>query len=455
MTNVFLGRGAIVVENPPRGLKEALRVFRGSRYGGEYEDLFFMSQSGDTLSTLPGFVKRVSGQCKGARVYDERVPMPDANTELALSGADKAWHEVILASLKSGGGVVSVPDMFGDEGFVAAIARAYPRQGLADRGTPLTIVAANGRETARRMAQRLREIFPDRDVGRCTTGSYTDSDDIIVTTYGALRDVPRHLAGVFIGLDVTCDATSDKAEGVSGIRNAARWGVVSTSAGSCPVIGMETEGLFGPVVARATYRNAVDAGIGSPITVCWIPAPRPKAELGSAPLRTLEAIAIQRNPEMLGLIADTVRLTPNDVGCVVYTEFQDTMKKIAPLIPGIAEARIGMRVKERAETVADIACGTIRKAIVDRCVEHFGSSLSVVVVASCGSGDASGIPIPWKALNKEGDRSYIVDFRHEWDVVNGRPGVLAINDEARMRWYREMGFSQIAISEVSELPFIG
>ena len=455
-TTIFLGRGSVVVENPTRRIKEGLRSFNHSRDGGSYDDLFFMSQSGDTMSTLPGYAGRIMDLCPEAKIRDNRVPMPPAMLSEAVKGVDPAWHGVITSAINAGGGVVSVPEMLGSDGVASAIARAFQRQDLLDRGTPLTVIASRDRESAKRTALLLRNRLPDRDVGIWSSGSHTDSEDIIVTTYGAMGELPLHLAGVFIGDDLTYGYFRDRAEGVSSIRNAARWGVVSTPSGGCSCIGLEVEGLFGPIVAQATYRQAVESGIGVPITVCWMNAPAPNEPLGSAPLKVLEETAITRNMEMMRTLSDIVRLSPNDLGCIVFTEFVETLKKVASNMPsGLAEAHVKMPAKLRRETLADIKQGVIKKAIVNKGCEHFTSGhLGVFVVATCGTGDVSGVPIPWRRLKNKGDRSFIVDFRHDWDVNNGRPGVLARNDEARMRRYRDLGFNQIAISEVNQLPFV-
>lgn len=456
MTTVFLGRGAVIIENPTRRVKEGLRLFHHSRDGGFYEDLFFVSQSGDTMSTMPGYAGRILDLCPEAKVRDDRMPMPVALMGHAVEGVPEAWHKVIADAIKAEGGVVAVPEMFGSEGFAAAVARAFPRDALLDRRTPLTVIAARDRDSAKRTASLLREMLPGRDVGVWSSGSHTDSEDVVVTTYGAMGELPLSLVGIFIGDDLMFGNFKDRAESISGLRNAARWGVLSTPAGGCACIGMDIEGLFGPVVAQVTYRQAVESGIGVPITACWMEAPAPTVPTGSAPIEVMEEIAIRKNSDMLRMMSDIVRLTPNDVGCIVFTEQVETLKKLASVMPsGVVEAHAKMPAKLRRETLADIKAGEIRKALVNKGCDHFISGHGVMVVATCGIGDVSGVPIPWRRLGKDGERAFIVDFRHSWDVNNGRPGVLARNDEARMRQYRELGFGQIAVSEVSELPFVG
>ena len=109
--------------------------------------------------------------------------------------------------------------------------------------------------------------------------------------------------------------------------------------------------------------------------------------------------------------------------------------------------------KLRRVKLEDLSAGVIRKALVEE--RFFPSKLDqALVVCSCGGAD-SVYNIPWGAKTKEApDRKlYMVDFRHDWDVHNGRPGRLARNDDARKLRYRELGFSQI-LCDIEELPFL-
>ena len=54
-----------------------------------------------------------------------------------------------------------------------------------------------------------------------------------------------------------------------------------------------------------------------------------------------------------------------------------------------------------------------------------------------------------------GEPAYIVDFLHDWDIHNRRPGYLYRNDIARMTQYEQYGFAQYKFKRVEELPFLG
>lgn len=449
---VRIGRGAVIVENPPASLKDGLRRFVHRRGGGEYEDMYALSKDGKILVAPPGFASRIKRLIGRARIIDERRKMPEPALDSAISGCE-AWKDVIYKAVSACGGVVSVPDIFGEVGMAAAILRSFPRDALIERGTPLSVIAARDSSDARRIYRELAALLPDREVGLSLTSRYAESEDIIIAPYDAMYDIQTQYAGVFIG-DVSGDGNFGRwARNVSAIRTAARWGICSASFGGAVEVGMDVEGLFGPLVASASYEDAVRAGIGTPVTVVWIPCPAPLAALGSAPFKTLEDMATWRNDSFVKLVADIFGRVQSDEGCLLCTEQMDLARRVSALLPGVVELSGKTPAKERKAALDDIAGGTIRKAIVSsgcfpRHIDH-----GVMIVANCGSGEMSGWNIPWRHLKKPGEKTWLVDFRHDWDRHNGRPGRLALNDEARMRHYREMGFSQMTVDGVAQLPF--
>lgn len=456
---IHVGRGSVTVENPPKKLLEGLRRFKRVDDGsGEYEELYTLSLDGRVLVTLPGFAERVQELCRPDCVTrDERMPMPEPDLEAAMAGLPQCWADVVKRSVKLGG-VVGIPEMLGSVGMMAAILRAYPRDVLVERGTPLSIIATHDRESARRTATALRKLLPDRDIGISSLGSYTDSDDVVVTPYNGLKEVPCWPAGVFIGDDLPGVDFTKRAEGVSAVRNAMRWGLYTTAGGGCGGVDLALEGLFGHVNAEATYADAVNAGYAVPITVCWLPCPQPGVPLGSAPFRMLEAIAMQNNEEFCKLAAGIVNGVSSTRGCLLCSEHVALLKRVAKWLPaGTVAPQIHEKtpVKERRALLEDVANGTIRRALVSYGFFPLVSDHSVMVLATCGGGDIAGWRIPWRVAKSSGDRAYIVDFRHEWDLHNGRPGRLALNDEARMRRFRELGFRQMYVDDVSKLPFMG
>lgn len=448
---IRFGRCSVVVEEPPKSLLEGLRRFDGNK--GEYENLYSLSFNGQTLVTMPGFVQRVRSLCPGVRARNERHPMPVPNKEAAMAGLDKFWEGVVVKAVESDGGIVCIPDALGELDMTAAILRAFPHEALLYAGLPMSVVAVPDDEMAKAVVAKLQAVFPNRDIGRVSARRYSDADDILVATYGSLKNISCQPVGVFIACDLSGTDVKPYVESISMLRDAARWGICSTPLGDMPEDDMTLEGLFGHVVARATYSEAAEAGAVVPITVCWLPAPKP-TEFGRGPFELLEAKAMQDNPRFCDLVADIVQAVPSDVGVIVTTARRAFANKLAKRVSALVKYEGKVPLAQRRAIRNDLMDGVIRRAVVTYDVP-LASSLGVMILASCQGRSIAAKRIPWRKKTSERDRAFIIDFDHSWDMHNGRPGHLARNDNARATRYQELGFRQMSLDSVNQLPFIG
>lgn len=453
MALIHSGRSSVVVEDPPQSLLDGLRRFRRDGDEGEYENLYSLSFNGKTLVTMPGFVKMVKDLCPGARVKNVRRPLPPPSCDAAMNGIDAGWTKVVSDAVKSDGGIVCIPDVLGEIDMAAAILRAFPHDALLDCGLPMSIVAVPDDDAARTMSSRLQELLPGRDIGRVTTRRYSDADDILVTTYSGLKNIAYQPVGIFIACDLSGTDITPYVESISMIRDAARWGIYSTPLGEKPEDDMILTGLFGSVIASATYADAVKAGTAVPITVCWLPSPEPVA-FGRGPFDVLEANAMQENPNFCNMIADIVNSVSSDLGVIVSTNRKVVYDKLAGRVGGLALYTRKMPIAKRRVVRDDIANGIIRRVVATHDVP-LTPSHGVMILASCGGRNVAAKHIPWKRKTSPRDRAFIVDFCHDWDVHNGRSGVLDRNDAARIKRYQELGFNILCLESVNQLPFIG
>lgn len=102
---------------------------------------------------------------------------------------------------------------------------------------------------------------------------------------------------------------------------------------------------------------------------------------------------------------------------------------------------------------------TIRWRISDtpRTLKVDFPALDIVVNASGGGSEIVAKQIPGRASRRSDgkDMAYVVDFVHEWDVdENGKNGPLLSSDMSRRRSYRELGFEQITVDTIDDLPFM-
>lgn len=444
---IRLGRGSIVVERPDEQIKKTLKRFRHDT--GEYEDLFSLSSNGQVLATMPGFASRLQGL---GLVIDGRMRMPEPDLAAMAKGMSPAWNDVVAKAVKAGGGIIEIPGDLWVCDVVEAILRAYPRNRLLDRGTPMCVVAAENSKSCRALAEGIQKRVPQREVG-IMTSSGTDVEDVVVATYRNIRDIRMDTVGLFIGTGITPGfATFDRVGNISGIRNAARFGILEN--GMSVAQDIAVEGLFGPTVAAMTHAEAIRLGEAMPVTVCWLPCKRPNTNLGSTDPRLLEALSLQENPAVVDMVAKIAMETPDELGCLVLAETNAMAKRVRVKAPDLLTITHGGDIHARRnkfDGMKEVVAGNARKALlvsaVPKSAEH-----RVAVVANCHTAELKWFP--WRKKNGA-DKAYIVDFLHDWDVHNGRPGYLARNDEARKMLYRQMGFSQMTVGKVDELPFIG
>ena len=142
MTTVSLRRGAIVVTDPPSGLKDELTYWKRElvydekkhrrEMGGHYESLFV--EDGNRLITMPGFGHRVlSTLRKLGNTYtliDDRSPMPKPDMDKAFQGLYDYQLEPVGTMLASGGGILSAATGFGKTVMAAAMIRAFDPEQL-------------------------------------------------------------------------------------------------------------------------------------------------------------------------------------------------------------------------------------------------------------------------------------------------------------------------------------
>ena len=172
------------------------------------------------------------------------------------------------------------------------------------------------------------------------------------------------------------------------------------------------------------------------------------------------------------MVANLMKKIPEDKQVLCFTQWVQQMANIhdycrdIPYVHAQTHEGVGtigpITPKARKELYGKVESGEIRKVFATYVFRQGVDfpALDIVVNASGGGSDITAKQIPGRASRKsEGkDRAYVVDFLHEWDYeeVNGKrkPGPLMACDLARRRSYKDLGFEQITVESVDDLPFI-
>ena len=501
------GDGYLIVEPAfPDTLTKKLKYWRRSLdwdegsmrriASGQYEELYTVkswidpvtNQFRQQLVTLPGFAHRVKCALRDAgwkfTIKDERTPMPEPDFLKAMEGLRDYQVEPLYVALKSGGGIVSCPTGWGKGRLLKGIAAAYSRDTLALRGTPLTVIASPDKDITRKDYEEMVELLPGREVGLIMSGSMNRSDDVQVITLDSLHHINPEDVGVFICDEVHTAASDARAALINKMTKAAKWGVSATPTGRFDGKDLVSEGMFGPIVYTSTYKDAVKAGALVPIKVYWVKCPEPEMGIDKYlkyKMRTGRyRHGVWRNKARNETIAKILRMTPDKQQTLVIMQYLEQMNRLAELVNERTKmvhaetsadkiAKDGLQfmkavsTAERREIYKKMVTGEISQ-IMSTYVYKQGvnfPNLSIVIQAGGGGSDIVAKQIPGRESRKTADKevSYLVDFWHPWDTQRtekGRmvPGPVHADDKAREKAYTDLGFDQVWIDDVEQLPFV-
>lgn len=379
MTTVSLRRGAIVVTDPPSGLKDELTYWKREliydekkhrrEMGGHYESLFV--EDGNRLVTMPGFGHRVLSTLRKLgnpyTLIDDRSPMPKPDMDKAFQGLYDYQLEPVGTMLASGGGILSAATGFGKTVMAAAMIRAFDPEQLKLRGTPTVVFAAPDKDINYKNWQSLTKLLPDREVGLVMSGYRKFTDDVQVITLDSLHLINPDDVGILIVDEAHNAASAERADSISKFTNAIRWGVSATPTGRFDGGDLVLEGLLGPVVCTRTYQDAVKLGALVPIEVYWVKAPEPKvgvAYYNEYKTRdTKIRAAIINNPAYSKLVADLMKAIPDSRSALCFTQWINQMANIHAMCPEIAY--VHAQTKEGVGTIGPVSTKK-RKEIYDR-----------------------------------------------------------------------------------------
>ena len=504
--NLHWGDGYLVIEPVvPDELRKELRYWHrsigfdpqtGRRVAtGEYRELYQLDEHINEqqlfvqkMTTMPGFVHRIKSILKQEsypfNLIDERTPAPTPDIAASLQGLREYQYECAYTALMSGGGMVACPTGWGKTHIMGALCKAYPHEELLLRNTPTTVICAPDKEIVRKNYEDICEIMPERDVGIVMSGrKKVFSTDIQLITLDSLHHLDPADVGLLIADEVHSVASEGRAEALSTMTKAVRYGMSATPTGRFDGRDLVTEGLFGPVVYTRTYKQGVDDGALVPIRVLWLRLPEPSRGLDKyLAFKQRESRyrhGMYRDPMVQQTIVNLMKRIPEEMQTLCIMRHTEQLNFLAPYCPEMSyvhgeanaaalqkQARhnlTAIKKKERETLYDQFRDGEIRK-IFSTWVYKQGVNfpeLEVIVNAGGGGSDIVARQIAGReSRNIDGkEESWLIDFWHDWDTAkdkNGksRPGPLLSDDRSREKAYTELGFNQNWISSLDDIPFL-
>jgi superfamily II DNA or RNA helicase len=363
-----------------------------------------------------------------------------------------------------------------------AIINGYTAESLKTRGTPLTVVCTPDKDITAKNFRDLKATMPDRQVGLVMSGVKDFSDDVQVITLDSLHLLDPNDVGIIIVDEVHTAASDKRAEALLNFRKAARWGVSATPGGRFDGKDLVTEGLFGPVVYRRSYQEGVQDGALVPITVYWMECPEPHIKLDRY-LKFTSRIGryrhgVLKNNNRNTIIGQLLRDIPatKQILCIMqYLEQMDAIKSFCPPNVEIVHAETdadklaqypslhAITPADRREIYRRMEAAEIKRVLSTHVYKQGVNfpHLEVVINAGGGGSDIVAKQIPGRESRKTAakDRSFLIDFWHPWDQItteNNRrvAGPIHKDYQSREKAYSELGFEQVWIKDLAQLPLL-
>lgn len=451
------------------------------------EELSFNQETGmlgSRLVTLPGFAGKIADILadEGYEVnwIDRRTTPPKPDLHAAVKGLRDYQIDSGVDPILSGGGICTCPTGYGKTYLMAAVINAYSREDLQARGTPLVVVVTPGKDLAKKNYRSLCEILPaGRDVGLISSDAKRPSEDVQVVTPESMHHVPMEYAGIVI-YDEVHTLSAPRAESVMRAKRALRFGFSATPDGRFDGADVVVEGVFGPIVHRKTFRQAVEERAISPVRVVWLTAPAPGNWRDFSTRDARYRHGLWRNARFHQDINQLLTsVIPADWQTITIADKLEHLNSLAAHIPDTVQFAHGtssgaeltkkkfhnlspVKRKDRERIYEELESGELLRAAatgIYRVGVDFPELRVIVNVAGMGSKIIAGqLPGRTSRLSDSKEYGYIVDFWHPWDQttrdgMNYKPGGILKDDMKREQVYSDLGFEQAHFSSLEDVEW--
>lgn len=223
-------------------------------------ELFFRQPDGSLLAPA-GLTARISEflRLHGYTIrYEDlrtrRLPEPVYENLLPLR---EKQDEVLAAVLTSDCGIVEVPTGGGKSFMIRQLCMLFPKSRI--------IIACYSKDIVLQFYAELKEILPPDQIGMVGGGRRETDRRVICCVDRSLMACDLDNVDIFIYDEVHRAAAEQTKQVIARAWNARMWGFSASPTGRSDKADLETEAMFGPVVARLTYQEVQQTGSIVPI----------------------------------------------------------------------------------------------------------------------------------------------------------------------------------------------
>jgi superfamily II DNA or RNA helicase len=417
--------------------------------------------------SLPGFAGLIRDKLKefgcDVNIIDSRGKRPDYDLRKALSVLLNYQYECAHVALWSGGGVICCPTGWGKTYIIASLIKGYSHEDMLARDTRLSLEITPGEDLVRKNWEDLVELLPERDVGLVGGGVKQYSDDVQVVTPESMKNIEIEQAGIVI-YDEVHTLTTGRADQVMRGDRAMRYGLSATPTGRYDNSDKVITSVFGPIIYKRTYQQAVDDGAILPIKVIWLYAPAPEPHREYKTKDGAYRNGLWTNKKFAEFFGELWASFDPELQILAVADKLKQLEYFGAYAEGTIQVHGKTPKKKRKEIYNELRDGELLRAMstgIYRQGVSFPHLTALVNLAGMKSEIIAG-QLPGRTSRKGEGKTcgYIIDFWCPWDIITNeetgveKPGFILKDARSREKTYNEIGFEQQWIQDLNELQIV-
>ena len=355
----------------------------------------------------------------------------------------------IAHMIHSEGGIIEAPTGWGKSYVLAYFVSLYPDATIAVVAPSLDILHTLQREFEKRGLKVGMVHKCSRQIQRIT-----------LCSAASLHKLNPYKLNMCIFDEVHRAGGPHTSSLLAHIPNAKMLGLSASPIGRSDGTDMRVEALFGPVIYRVSYQEAVVGGSVSPIVVAMIRVPYHPAMGSLEGLSTvnLNRYGIWTNPIRNEIIAATVRKIPKNLQVLIYTDVLEHVLALKKLLPECAiyyatdasdERRKYMDLEleqlgcklddnERMRIMREFEQGKLKRVITTRAWSTGVNFRQLDVLVRCDglASRIANIQVGGRVSRTNETKPYglIIDFYDEYFTSLTRRSTIRMSDYGRLGW---------------------
>lgn len=363
------------------------------------------------IQTSQGMWYRIKQACERNgwqfKMHDVRIPFPQPR--LDLMNGFRFSQEALLreALLKNASGIIEAPTRWGKTHLIKNILKAYS-------GMPI-LVTAPGLDLLKQLQEQLTQLLPGREIkSMIDDKTRYQGDDITIISMDSLHKADKGRTMLIVIDEPHALVTDGRMPEFLEFTKARKLAVGATPGGRFDNRDILIEGVIGPVLARRTFREAVEEGAICQIVVFMIDISC--RTITKRKRRTILKEALFESPAVAEVMRRILTWLPEDWQKMAFIKNEDSARFFQGQFPGSEIAMAKLLTKTQREDMRQrMAEGSIKLAFASDIYAQGLTFSDLMVLFNLGSGGpyVNAVQKPGRLAEiRPGKKAgYMFDFR--------------------------------------------